>query len=228
MGAKIKDLSGIKFNRLHVIEFYKTRRYGKYCKRLWKCRCDCGKIVYVNTGALTSNATKSCGCLHNEISSKNSIKSRNKIAKIDAGYKSIYASYRSNAISRKHVFNIDFNYFKKLLISNCFYCNIEPSNTYFKSYYNVKYNGIDRINNKIGYIESNIVPCCKMCNISKNNYDMENFLNWIERISINYSNVKQKLKSHETKRLSNTDKGPSPENTTSIWFSLFGNGGKNR
>jgi ribosomal protein L37AE/L43A len=59
MGAKKINLVGLKFNRLHVIELCESKVYGTTKKRIWKCKCDCGKIVYQNTGALTTNNTKS-------------------------------------------------------------------------------------------------------------------------------------------------------------------------
>lgn len=209
MGSKQIDLTGIKFNRLHVIELHGSKKYGRTFKRIWKCQCDCGKIIYTNTGSLTTNNTKSCGCLHNELSSKNSIKSRYKIAKKSTGHNSIYVSYKNNAKKRKLEFNLDFEYFKNLLIDNCFYCNAIPSNIYMKSYYNVTYNGIDRIDNKLGYINGNVVTCCKMCNISKNSYTSDIFLNWIGDITKNYKKLKIKLKQlkNETEKLSNRNKG---------------------
>ena len=193
MGAKQVNLVGIKFNRLHVIELFGTRRYGKSNKRIWRCRCDCGKITYQNTGALTSNNSKSCGCLHDELSSKNGKKSRYKVAKHDSGYNHIYNSYKQNALSRKLEFEINYDDFLNLLKGNCFYCNIIPSNTYSKSYYDIKYNGVDRIDNKLGYINSNVVSCCKICNISKNNHTTEVFLEWIFKISRNYKKLKTNI-----------------------------------
>ena len=38
-----------------------------------------------------------------------------------------------------------------------------------KSYYNIKYNGVDRKFNKKGYEIDNVISCCKICNIAKNN-----------------------------------------------------------
>lgn len=193
MGAKQKNLVGIKFNRLIVIEQVERKKYGKTYKRMWKCLCDCGNIVIQNTGALTSGNTKSCGCWHNELSKLNSLKSRHKLAKPDAGFRSIYCSYKNNAKMRNLEFNIDFEYFKKIITDNCFYCNIEPSNTYMKRYYNIKYNGIDRINNKEGYNQYNIVSCCKICNISKNNYTTDEYIKWVSRIVNHYSIMKLNL-----------------------------------
>ena len=33
---------------------------------IWKCQCDCGKIVYVSAKSLKQSNTKSCGCLNTE------------------------------------------------------------------------------------------------------------------------------------------------------------------
>lgn len=182
MGHKKLNLIGKTFNRLKVLELKESRLYGKTFKRMWLCVCECGKELILNTGTLTTGNTKSCGCLHNELSSENSIKSRYKIAKPDAGFTSIMNSYKRNAISRGVDFLLDFDNFKKIIQSNCFYCGVEPSNLYFKNYYDVKYNGIDRVDNKQGYNLNNVVPCCKICNIAKNNNSTEIFNNWINRL----------------------------------------------
>lgn len=39
-----------------------SRAPSKKGKTYWNCQCDCGKIVEVQTGHLTSGATQSCGC----------------------------------------------------------------------------------------------------------------------------------------------------------------------
>lgn len=57
------DLTGQKFNRLTVISLHSRRP-----KIQWKCKCDCGseKITTPTTYELTSNHTKSCGCIGRE------------------------------------------------------------------------------------------------------------------------------------------------------------------
>lgn len=64
---KRAELEGKKFGRLSVIKYA-----GKYRDReaLWECLCDCGNIIKVHTATLTSGHTKSCGCLHSEITSR--------------------------------------------------------------------------------------------------------------------------------------------------------------
>ena len=37
-------------------------------------------------------------------------------------------------------------------------------------------------NSELGYIKSNCVPCCYICNRAKNILSREDFLNWIKRV----------------------------------------------
>lgn len=55
-----KDLTGQRFGSLTVIGKTELteRRY-----RVWKCRCDCGNEVLVNTKHLTRGTVKDCGCV---------------------------------------------------------------------------------------------------------------------------------------------------------------------
>ena len=55
-----RDLTGERFGRLFVEGKSGTDFRGT---NIWKCKCDCGKITYLKTNALTSGNTKSCGCL---------------------------------------------------------------------------------------------------------------------------------------------------------------------
>jgi hypothetical protein len=53
----------------------------------------------------------------------------------------------------------------------------------------VKFNGIDRKNNAIGYIVGNVLPCCKLCNYAKRTMGYNEFLNWVNRV---YKNMEGK------------------------------------
>ena len=65
--GRFKDLTGLKFGRLTVIE-----RVGsnKHKEAVWKCRCECGNFCDIGSYCLKSGHTQSCGCLHNEITSE--------------------------------------------------------------------------------------------------------------------------------------------------------------
>lgn len=53
---------GDRHGRLVVTEFLGSHNG----RRLWSCRCDCGKTVEVSTGALNFGKRKSCGCARRE------------------------------------------------------------------------------------------------------------------------------------------------------------------
>jgi len=63
MTAPLRDISGQRFGRLTALEFAGYKQYTRERKRMWKCRCDCGKEVTVAYMYLTGGGTKSCGCL---------------------------------------------------------------------------------------------------------------------------------------------------------------------
>lgn len=55
----IKDITGQKFGQLTAIE----RTGSRYRSSIWKCKCDCGKIIEVPLYDLTCSRRVSCGCL---------------------------------------------------------------------------------------------------------------------------------------------------------------------
>lgn len=60
------NYQGERFGKLVVIE----RNGSRNNRVVWKCQCDCGKVVDVVSQDLTRGHTKSCGCLHLESVSK--------------------------------------------------------------------------------------------------------------------------------------------------------------
>ena len=74
-----KNLTGLKFGRLTVLE-QAGSRIGKNGKSLifWKCLCECGNIVEVYAGSLTSGLTTSCGCFQKEKAKENGLKYKRK------------------------------------------------------------------------------------------------------------------------------------------------------
>lgn len=182
MGYKLENIVGNRYGKLLVLNPLESKQYGKYKKRSWECLCDCGNKTSITTSLLINGKTKSCGCLHKIASVQNSLKSRHKIANKDAASNSIYSQYKGNAKARKYIFELTKEEFRNLIKQNCFYCGTKPLNLYNTSYYNLLYNGIDRLDNTQGYTLENSVSCCKMCNISKNNHSLEYFFNWIKNV----------------------------------------------
>lgn len=55
----LTDLTNKKVGSLLVLERTEKQTKNRTC--IWKCKCDCGKIKYVDTGSLTVGKPKSCG-----------------------------------------------------------------------------------------------------------------------------------------------------------------------
>lgn len=73
MGGKFKDLIGLVFGRLTVLERAENKILGGRKRTMWVCQCSCENksIITVSTDLLNSGQTKSCGCLQKEKASKN-------------------------------------------------------------------------------------------------------------------------------------------------------------
>lgn len=66
--SKKKYPVGYKFNKLTVLEYMGSMDKDKNNHCFYKCRCECGKTIYIRTQQI--NVQKSCGCELN-LSKKN-------------------------------------------------------------------------------------------------------------------------------------------------------------
>lgn len=57
------DLTGAQFGRLTVVGISQEGQG----RRVWKCKCVCGKYAHISTTSLQGGHTKSCGCLNTDI-----------------------------------------------------------------------------------------------------------------------------------------------------------------
>jgi hypothetical protein len=60
MRARV-DLTGQTFGRLYVLQPARRAEQGGRRRTMWRCRCQCGRLVTVQTSEL--GHTRSCGCL---------------------------------------------------------------------------------------------------------------------------------------------------------------------
>ena len=58
--SRIKDLNGLRFTRLVVIERDMSPQKGRK-RTKWLCKCDCGKTISVVSTDLLNGHTNSCG-----------------------------------------------------------------------------------------------------------------------------------------------------------------------
>jgi hypothetical protein len=83
-----------------------------------------------------------------------------------------FIEVKSKAKLRGLSFNLSLDEFLSFCNSYCFYCGIKLLSI-----------SLDRVDNSKGYQMDNVVPCCKMCNIMKQFYTQENFINQCVAIS---------------------------------------------
>lgn len=100
----------------------------------------------------------------------------------ESGFNQLWFALQLCAKRREIEWLLSKEEFRSLTKGCCTYCGVEPQQVKknYKSQY--VYNGIDRVDNSIGYLKSNCVPCCKVCNKMKNTYSKDQFLNQIKRI----------------------------------------------
>lgn len=145
--SKIKDLTGEKFGRLKVIEYYGSNKNGR---ALWLCQCECGKTKIVIGNSLLSNLTTSCGCFNKE-------KARNRKTKHNLSYSKLYKVWQG---MKTRCYNGKFIYYKNyggrgISICDEWKCNFL---TFYKWAINNGYQEgltIDRTNNDGNYEPNN-------------------------------------------------------------------------
>lgn len=85
--------------------------------------------------------------------------------------------YKSNARKRGVSFDLTYVQFETLVDGECYFCGDIGGNTLRKrGYDDYSYNGIDRVDNSVGYSPSNCISCCSWCNRAKNNGTLANFV----------------------------------------------------
>lgn len=171
------DMLGKTFGQLTVLRFVGTKNNSR--NLLWECTCTCGNNTITTGSRLRSFHTKSCGCL---VPSK----LRTRVIGWESGAQNnLYAQYKSNAKGRDLEFALSKDHFIYLTQENCYYCNCQPSNAIKYGNHLYKYNGLDRIDSSLGYIESNVLPCCIVCNTMKFDLPQNEFYNHIKNIILN-------------------------------------------
>ena len=172
----IPILPGERFGRLTILQ--RVENIGRKTNiPAYECRCDCGKIKVAASCDLRNGNVGSCGCLGRD-------SRRRGLKEDEAARNRVYGSYRGHARRRHIYFGLTVEQFDHLTQQNCHYCGAEPSNFQESKHGRdgFAYNGIDRIDNGLGYILSNVVPCCAICNEMKMDRSTVDFLNQCRKI----------------------------------------------
>lgn len=183
-----KNLINTTINNIKIVGYFSDKVKKK---QYFECICFCGKRFTSRADAIKSGATKSCGCITGDL-----ISSKNRLDDNAGATNLILRYYRKGAKNRGLDFNLTKNEFLSFLNKNCYYCNSEPRLAKFttsqKNRRNreIIYNGIDRLNNDIGYTLENCVTCCNICNAAKMDRTFDEFIAWINRL-VGFVNAKK-------------------------------------
>lgn len=163
--SRVKDMTGQRIGNLTVIEQAGTIKRTNSAPAKWKCRCDCGNITIVEGTSLRRGSTKSCGCA-SRVYKKQGI----------SGYDGVRLSnYKNGARSRDIPIELTDQEALNLMHKPCYICGKEPPTHGL--------NGIDRLDNSLGYTTTNSYPCCKKCNNLKGGITMDMLQKLAEVIS---------------------------------------------
>lgn len=176
-----KDLTGLRFGNITVVDFSHRQRTNYVTRIFWNTLCDCGNNRLVSTYHLTNKEVKSCGkCLFAEANRKAAAK---KLPTGEASFNRAYSTYSNNAKLRGLGFELTKEFFRTLTVGNCHYCNAPPAERGGKAS-NGKYvmNGVDRMDNNIHYTPGNVVACCEKCNTAKMDMGYEQFLEHVQKM----------------------------------------------
>jgi hypothetical protein len=152
-------------------------RSGKY----WSCKCSLCNRVFVKSSRVINKTNGGCTCSHKAPFGRTS-------------FRALISRYKCSAVKRGFELNLTENDFKKLFESNCMFCGKPPSQVSDVGTGQFIYNGIDRLNPKVGYVIGNVGPCCKSCNLRKGKLSLSEFKEWITSVYNNFCMTKKEDK----------------------------------
>ena len=204
MYKNFKDITSQKFGRLTAVKITGKNKQGHY---VWLCKCECGNEKEISGTCLRRGATKSCGCLQKEMSAKTNRKSK-KYQMYKISQKTEYSSWSH---MKNRCLNKNDNKYKSWGGRGITVCDrwLKFENFYKdmgKKPFN-KYS-IDRINNDGNYELQN----CRWATRKEQMRNRRNnkiityqgktlcLVEWAERLNIDYSILKGKLRRKRQKK----------------------------
>ncbi len=182
MPQKLVDVVGQRYGRLVVVErttiFVKGRTVP-----CWKCQCDCGNIAFLQGSNVRRGNTKSCGCYRREKARQLPLMQW-RLPLGEAAFNDLWNDYKVEAKKRGLCWALTREQARERHDLPCHYCGTAPAQTYRNKQLNgvAIYNGIDRVNNALGYVLDNCVACYWLCNRNKGKLSADEFKAWVRRV----------------------------------------------
>lgn len=163
------NLRGKVYGRWTVGEYFQSSR-GEDSK--YECTCECGEVRMVKSSDLRAGKSTNCGCSA-------------RVPEGTVALRSVLTTYRNTAKKRGIAWNLPTEDFMRLVAMNCHYCGRPPFQyRAYRDYKGALYMGIDRVNNDVCYMPSNVVPCCVTCNSAKRCQSQDDFYDWVRMVYI--------------------------------------------
>ena len=181
-----KHKIGNKSGNLEILKIIPNNIPGKHVSLECKCHA-CGRNHILKNGNLFEKM-KSCGCQQRDSTKwkrKGAINRPWQLPSGESARKNVYRGYMQSAKKRNIKFDLTEEQFSEIIIKNCIYCGDALTNIkkgQGKTSGDFLYNGIDRVDNAIGYTTDNSVPCCWKCNNMKWKFSKKDFLEHIKKI----------------------------------------------
>ena len=177
-----KNLLGLKFNKLKVLQKCSSNRQGSLT---WLCECDCGNKVTLSSDHLTrkTNSVKSCGCYKKAYKGPNHNQWN--------GYEDISGNWwynhvlreRKNKTRKKVPVTITMKYAWDLFLKQNKKCALSGLDIVISNVAQYNTASIDRIDSSKGYEIDNIQWVHKHVNFMKRTYSNEYFIEMCNKIS---------------------------------------------
>ena len=190
----------------------------------WLARCTkCGQEQVIRICNAKKRISSGCSYCNSHTGQRMPQNTKNKYIKpvlytLDErsykNYKKKFENYNSRETRKYKEFNLSLEEWTQLIHGDCYYCGAPPTLDNFwnkignqrkTSPENFSMNGIDRIDSSKGYTFDNCVPCCKMCNTMKHDFNTDDWYRQMRKI-LNHVN-----KSSTT--IESTEKSGSEQST---------------
>jgi len=169
-----------KYGALRVVEL---RKGAKHAHPTALCICDCGRTRIVRQTNLRRRKVTCCAFC----SARKAWQRRPRRTISDMSISRRIDEYKGNAIKKKIRFALTFEECKSVLLGTCKYCGSGPVKMIAPKHASrlggIMLNGIDRIDNELGYEIENVVSCCAQCNYAKRDMPLAEFLAWARRLA---------------------------------------------
>jgi hypothetical protein len=140
--------------------------------KLGKFQCECGKYVIYPAYDVVRGNSSSCGCAKGKAATKPG-----------SAFRRLLNGYKQNARLRGLVWELTNEQFSSLTKGNCYYTGNPPGQKCKATSGEIYlYNGIDRVDNNIGYTENNCVSCCKQVQYAKRALEQSEFINICKKV----------------------------------------------